>query len=238
MLRVIPILALTLTVSAAHANDSSHIIAGDAVAVPVVREAFHCQPFGGAVTVNASDWYQTEIADDFPEATIGEVIHSVTLYPALWLPDVWQDPNALIVSFYREACPPPLSPDFSYDIAWDDLETELVWGGPPFVVYEVTAALPAPVLIEPGLSMGVQLHNSWEGPNPASGFGVTDEDDIFGCDELYWDGGIDGPPRWTRCTEAFGHSWDLAYCLSSSVVSVPDDPEIPVSWGRVKSLYR
>ncbi len=43
MIRAIPILALTLTVSAAHASDPSHVIAEDAVDIPVVREAFHCQ---------------------------------------------------------------------------------------------------------------------------------------------------------------------------------------------------
>jgi hypothetical protein len=223
------------------AGDPSIMIAEEPVDVdPFVEEPFYCQEWNGSATVGASDWYGTELADDIPDALIGMMFNRVTLWVGEWLPPVWTDPLALIINIYNGECPPDRVPAQSFDIPWDEVEAELAFPGPPFIVYRTTATLPAGITITAGMSIGGFVMTSWGGPVPSTGFGVTDV--ISGCGEFYWDGGPQGPPRWTSSTAAFGRSWDLAYCLGQQVVSVPDPALDPAakqaSWGRIKSIYR
>ncbi|MFN0151741.1 MAG: hypothetical protein ACKVU1_13655 [bacterium] len=199
--------------------------------------AFHCQTSleGSA---NASTGVQSEMADDIPASLAGLQITEVTLLVAEWLA-AWVQPDGIEIKFYNGACPPQLAPTTTFSFDWSELvgfrRTDI---GPPFTVYEMTATLPAPIVITPPMSIGAVVRNSWGANAPYCGFMFGSENVIAGCGGFY----VAAPPQFPRWTNpGFGDLW---VCLANQTTGVPlgdgpasSDPS-QISWGHVKGLYR
>ena len=73
-------------------------------------------------------------------------------------------------------------------------------------------------------------------PSKSHAHALTSPDEIQGCGELYWDDLEHGAPRWTEFSAVAGFSSDLAFCLSDPGTGIGE--EEPVTWGRLKTLFR
>lgn len=186
-----------------------------------LRDAFYCQDPELTAVYNMSSGFDSEIADDIPDDLAGGVIERVTFWVGEWYGS-WQDPDGVMVNFYNGSCPPDLDPTLSFMIPWEDWETELVYTGIA-TVYEATASLPAPVLIEEGMSIGGFVVMSWGHDEPFCGLCATPEWAISGCGEAYLDGEWWGYFRWTRTSHYTGIPRDFAYCLSGDQTSIGDN---------------
>ncbi len=198
------------------------------------RGAFYCQPPSFDYAVNASTAYESEVADDLPDSLTGRNIGEVTLYVTEWGSDEWTEPAGLVIHFYDGECPPPLEAAVVCSFAWSGLETSLEHMNPPMkIVYAATAALPTPVTITAGMSLGAYVVADWP-LQPYAGLTLTQPDDLHGCGELYWDNVTHGAPRWTPLSTVTGIAADLAYCLAEEGTGLQNE----MSWGRMKSLFR
>ena len=198
------------------------------------RDVFYCQPPSFGYAVNASTAYESEVADDLPDSLIGQTVGEVTLYVTEWASGEWVEPAGVVISFYDGECPPPLEAAVVCSFAWAGLMTNLEHMNPPVrIVYSATAALPAPVTVTAGMSLGAYVVTDWA-LEPYAGLTLTEPDELHGCGELYWDDVTHGAPRWTPLSTVTGVAADLAYCLAESGTGLPDER----SWGRMKSLFR
>ena len=198
------------------------------------RGAFYCQPPSFDYAVNASTAFESEVADDFPDSLAGRTIGEVTLYVTEWGSGEWVEPAGVVVRFYDGECPPPLEAAVVCSFAWTGLATSLEHMNPPVkIVYAVTAALPAPVMITAGMSLGAYVVTDWP-LQPYAGLTLTQPDNLHGCGELYWDDATHGAPRWTPLSTVTGIAADLAYCLAEEGTGIQDE----MSWGRMKRLFR
>jgi len=158
----------------------------------------------------------------------------VTLYVTEWGSDEWVEPAGVVIRFYDGECPPALEAAVVCSFAWNGLMTSLEHMNPPMkIVYAVTAALPAPVTITAGMSLGTYVVTDWP-LQPYAGLTLTQPDDLHGCGELYWDDATHGAPRWTPLSAVTGIAADLAYCLAEEGTGLRNE----MSWGRMKSLFR
>ena len=198
------------------------------------RCAFYVQPPSFDYAVNASTAFASEVADDLPDSLTGRTIGEVTLYITEWGSDEWAEPAGVVISFYDGECPPPLEAAVVCSFAWSGLATNLVHMNPPMkIVYVATAALPDPVTITTGMSLGAYVVTDWP-LQPYAGLTLTQPDDLHGCGELYWDDTTHGAPRWTALSAVTGIAADLAYCLAEEGTGLQNE----MSWGRMKSLFR
>ncbi len=199
-----------------------------------LRGAFYCQPPSFDYAVNASTAFESEVADDLPDSQIGQTIGEVTLYVTEWGSDEWVEPAGVVIRFYNGECPPPLEAAVICSFAWDGLVTSLEHMNPPVkIVFAVTAALPEPVTITAGMSLGAYVVTDWP-LQPYAGLTLTQPDDLHGCGELYWDDATHGAPRWTPLSSVTGIAADLAYCLAEEGTGIQDE----ISWGQMKRLFR
>jgi hypothetical protein len=216
-----------------------HAIVGDASGPELpTRGALHCQTPVWQ-TINASDAFSSEVADDIPFVLAGQTIHTVTLWAAEWL-GAWQDPDGLRLRFYGSQCPPPaIGFLHEWTYPWASLSPTFVTFIPQnsMTIYEITAVLPEPVTITTSMSLGAHLNMSWGTAAPFVGFCFSNPGSYFGCGELYWDDAVAGAPRWTPVSSVAGITADLAYCISDESTAAPE-PGTTVSWGRVRSLFR
>ncbi len=213
-------------------------VLGILLAIPSLADADpYCQdPYWAGI--NASSAYDAEIADDIPEALVGETITHIKLYVAEWL-GLWQDPESIIVAFYGGVCPPPVSPGISYVIPWGNVESTHFSSSGPMVAYEVTLELPSPLTIDPSTSLGVSLVTPWGQAAPFAGFLLANPDQSVGCGGFYWDYAAGGAPRWTDGSVVPEIDADLAYCLTIAGATAVAEPMVaPATWGHAKSLYR
>ncbi|MFH1866328.1 MAG: hypothetical protein ABIK85_10630 [Candidatus Eisenbacteria bacterium] len=223
-------IAFLLTTAAAPGVAAAHGIA------PLWRDVIYCQPPSFSLAVNASTAYGSEIADDIPDSLIGRSIGEVTLYVTEWGYAEWVEPLGLVIRFYDGACPPPLEPAVTYNLPWNELMTSLEVMTPPTrIVYSATAALPYPITVTPGMSLGAYVVTDWP-QQPYAGLTLTEPGEYYGCGESYWDYAAHGAPRWTPLSSATGIEADLAYCLAEAGTGI--QVEEATSWGRVKSLFR
>jgi hypothetical protein len=145
------------------------------------------------------------------------------------------EPVGLVIRFYDGACPPPLDPTITDSLSWGELMTSLEVMTPPTrIVYSATAALRFPVTVTPGMSLGAYVVTDWP-QQPYAGLTLTEPNEIYGCGESYWDDTTHGAPRWTPLSSATGIAADLAYCIAEVGTGIQKEP---MSWGRVKSLFR
>ena len=201
---------------------------------PPPRCAFYVQPPSFDYAVNASTAFESEVADDLPDSLTGRTIGEVTLYITEWGSSEWVEPVGVVISFYDGECPPPLEAAVVCSFAWSGLATNLVHMNPPMkIVYVATAALPAPVTITTGMSLGAYVVTDWP-MQPYAGLTLTQPDDLHGCGELYWDDATHGAPRWTPLSTVTGIAADLAYCLAEEDTGLQNE----ISWGRMKNLFR
>lgn len=202
--------------------------------IPPPRGTFYCQPPSCGYAVNASTAFESEVADDLPESMAGWTIGEVTLYVTEWGSTEWVEPAGVVIRFYDERCPPPLEPAIVCSLAWSELTTSLECMDPPVrIVYAATAALPTPVTISTGMSLGAYIVTDWPG-QPYAGLTLTEPDELHGCGELYWDNETHGAPRWTPLSTVTEIAADLAYCLGEVGTGLQNE----VSWGRIKCLFR
>jgi hypothetical protein len=201
------------------------------------RAVFYCQPPAAGYSVNASTAYDSELADDIPDSLAGRSIGEVTLYVTEWSALDWIDPQGLVIRFYDGACPPPLEPAVACSVGWTQLATELLDFNPPTrIVYAATAALPSPVAVTAGMSLGAYVVNDWGQVPPYAGLTLSPPDSVAGCGEAYWDDETHGSPRWSPVSAATDVAADLAFCLAEEGTGVAE--AAPSSWGRLKSLFR
>jgi hypothetical protein len=203
-----------------------------------LRDEFYCQSPGEWAAGNAATYYRTEMADDIPNALIGQQISAITFYVAEWECGSWWDPQALAINFYDQACPPDSAALLHFEIPWDQLEVEVVHdGGPNNYVRKATATLPELVTIQPDMSIGGAAVNDWGfAEHGWLGLIMTAHYDVTGC-EFYMDSAFQGIPRWTPGSATpwwDGIPHDLAYCLAV----VPPNAIEAQTWGRVKAFYR
>lgn len=223
------VFCLLAIAGAAYAVESSHMIGSGVLNLPELREQIYCQqPSSGWGAFNASTGFASEQADDIPGSYAGSAVTGVTMWHAQW-GGGYTAPSGLIVNFYNQACPPEMNPAASFNIAWGDMQTQMVYNGGWFV-YQMTATLPNAFVLGSTSSIGGIIDNNW-GQNPPYN-GLVYCDAIAGC-EQYWDGDYWGVPRWTPASYYFGYATDLAYCLDGGTVAAQ-----PSTWGQVRSLYR
>lgn len=204
--------------------------------LPAPADPLYCQTPSFGFSANASTPFDSEVADDLPDALSGRVIEDVTLYVAEWLDTEWIDPLGLIVNFYDGQCPPSMEPTLSCTFEWSELDVELVEDNPPTrIVYAATATMPSPIQIMPEMSMGAQVVIDWSFA-PYCGFVLTAPDAVSGCGEAYWDDATHGAPRWSTFLDSTGLSSDLAYCLGESPTGLATQRE--VTWGLMKALFQ
>jgi len=200
------------------------------------RGTIYSQPAAIGFSVNASTEFNSEVADDLPDSLVGRSVGEVTLYVAEWAHWEWVEPLGIIISFYDGTCQPDLAPAVTCSVGWSDLVTELLDESPPTrIVYSATAALPSPVTVTADMSIGAYVVTDWE-PQPYAGLTMTAPDNIYGCGQAYWDDEEHGAPRWTPLSDATTISADLAFCLAESGTGIDD--AAPVSWSRIKSIYK
>ncbi len=198
------------------------------------RGVFYSQPPSYDYAVNASTAFESEVADDLPESLAGRAIDEVTLYVTEWGSDEWVEPAGVVIRFYDGRCPPEFEPAIVCSFAWSELTTSLQYMNPPVrIVYTATAALPAPVTITTGMSLGTYVVTDWP-HQPYAGLTLTEPDELHGCGELYWDNETHGAPRWTPLSWVTEIAADLAYCLGEVGTGLQNE----ASWGRMKSLFR
>jgi hypothetical protein len=198
------------------------------------RGGFYCPPPSFDYAVNASTAVASEVADDLPDSLTGRTIGEVTLYITEWGSSEWVEPVGVVISFYDGECPPPLEAAVVCSFAWSGLATNLVHMNPPVKIVSVArAALPTPVTIATGMSLGAYVVTDWP-MQPYAGLTLTQPDDLHGCGELYWDDATHGAPRWTPLSTVTGIAADLAYCLAEEGTGLQNE----MSWGRMKSLFR
>ncbi len=187
------------------------------------RDAAYCQDPDYIWVYNMSSGFDSEIADDVPDALVGMAIEEITLWVGEWSAP-WQDPAGVMVNFYDAECPPGMDPTHSFMIPWGDWTTVLVHDGMARV-YRCTATLPEPVEVVPNMSIGGYVVMTWGHDEPFCGLCATREWVIAGCDEAYLDASWWGYPRWSPTSLYTGIPHDLAYCLG---VTTPVDEGVSV----------
>ena len=201
-----------------------------------LREVLYCQPPSFDYAVNASTAFDSEVADDLPDSLAGSTVGEVTLYVTEWGHSEWVEPLGVVINFYDNLCPPEAEPTITCSLTWSGLATSLEYHNPPTkIVYSATAALPAPVTLTPGMSIGAYVVTDWPA-QPYAGLTLTEPDELYGCGEAYWDNETHGAPRWTQLSSATGVAADLAFCLSEEGTGIRNPLE--TSWGRLKRLFR
>ena len=91
-----------------------------------------------------------------------------------WAHADWVDPVGVIISFYDGTCPPPMAAAVVCTVGWGELATELVdWSPPTRIVYSAIAALPFPVTIDAGMSIGAQVITDWGQFPPYTGLTMS-----------------------------------------------------------------
>ncbi len=226
------LLAMVLFAGAAYADEIMPQTIDTPTNLTPPDNAFYCQlPNVGWNAFNASNAFNSEMADDIPSAYNGMTITHVTFYHAQW-GGGYTAPAEVVVNFYNEDCPPPLSPYLSFTVPWGALEQTMVYQGSWFV-NEIKIPLPEPVLIVTPMSIGGLVNVGWGTNPPYNGLCVTDEYNIAGCGEGYWAGDYWGYPRWSPFSWYWGAPFDVAYCLSYKV----ETPTETSTWGKIKSMY-
>jgi hypothetical protein len=202
------VVVISLPTSAGEVPLTSPVFELDAA---VSRSAAYCQDPDYVSVYNMSSGFDSEIADDIPDALAGMTIEEITLWVGEWSAP-WQDPTGVMVNFYDAACPPAMDPIHSFMIPWEDWTTVLVYDGIARV-YRSTATLPAPVEIVREMSIGGYVEMTWGHDEPFCGLCATAEWVIAGCGEAYLDASWWGYPRWSPTSLYTGIPHDLAYCL-------------------------
>ncbi len=230
------VVVLLLLPAAAAAGGPAFLSAPGTGGTPASRDAVYCQPPNFGFAANASTPFNSEVADDLPDSLAGRTVSAITLHVTEWSTSSWVDPVGLKIFFYDGKCPPPLEPALVCSFAWSELTVSLESYNPPSgIVYAATATLREEIVVTDQMSLGAQVVIDWA-LQPYAGFALTTPDEIEGCGELYWDDLEHGAQRWTEFSAVAGFSSDLALCLSDPGTGI--DEEEPVTWGRIKTLFR
>jgi hypothetical protein len=187
-------------------------------------------------TINASSPFGSELADDIP-ADLGEMALSGVIFYALEWGGYWSNPAGFTIGIYGEDCPPDLDGTQFY-YAWGNpgMSSVIVYDDPGWMTaYEITQMFDEPLCLAPPVSIGFQLDLTW-GPNPPyGGVTMTNDYDVYGCGQAYWDGTYWGYPRWGTVSGFFGTQADVAYGLLGELGPTATEN---TTWGAVKELYR
>ena len=224
--------AIVLVATTAWAEDPAGIRSDGPTNLPDVLDAFYCQqPQAGWNAMNASNAFNSEMADDIPNELAGSAVTQVTFYVAQWAGN-WRDPESFVVNFYDGACPPNMNPTYSFTIPWGQIDAQFVYQG-SWYVKEILVTLPEAVTLTENMSIGGLSNVTWGQNAPYTGLCLTDDYVAYGCGSGYWAGDHWGYPRWTPFSSYFGYPIDLAYCLHGGPIPIDQ-----TSWGQVKALYR
>jgi hypothetical protein len=185
-------------------------------------------------TINASSCFGSELADDIPEDVAEMALYGVIFYALEW-GGYWMQPAGFTVSIYGNDCPPDLEgTGFYYDWGNPGMSSVVVYDDPGWMTgYEVTQMFDVPICIAPPVSIGFQLDLAM-GP-PYGGVTMTNDYDVYGCGQAYWDATYWGYPRWTAVSTYFGTQADVAYGLIGEPGPTATEN---TTWGAVKDLYR
>jgi hypothetical protein len=216
---VLSVVVISLPASAGEASLTSPAFK---LGAPWSRDAAYCQDPEYIFVYNMSSGFDSEIADDVPDALAGMTVDEMTLWVGEWSAP-WQDPTGVAVNFYDAECPPGMDPTHSFMIPWGDWTTVLVYDGLARV-YRCTASLPEPVEVVSDMSIGGYVVMTWGHDEPFCGLCATGEWVIAGCGEAYLDASWWGYPRWSPTSLYTGIPHDLAYCLG---VTTPVDEAAP-----------
>jgi hypothetical protein len=230
--------AMTLAVAAYAAGpvDDSDFAPGNGPDPDAPRDIFHCQdPTSGFWTTNSSTGFDSEMADDIPDEFDGRWVNEIVVYVGEW-GATWMDPAGIIVNLYDNGCPPPLDPYDTLYFTWGDptqMEYVFVNDQPSSYDLRVTLFVDPPFQITSRMSLGFVMDNTWGTDPPYCGVDYTEDYDIYGCGEFYWDGEYWGYPRWTPISAYAGVPRDIAYCLGEP----GSTPTVPSTWSFIKGLY-
>jgi len=197
------------------------------------RDMFYCQdPSSWWFTANGSTPFGAEQADDIPDDLYGMSFNTIGFFVGEWASN-WQDPVGVFVNIYNAECPPSQDPAYSYYYLWSELGAYIVYDDPGWMaVYACTAMLPDVFVVEYDMSLGFVVDLDWGQNAPYGGVVMTEDYDVYGCGQAYWDGTHWGAGRWTAIGDYFGFPTDIAYCIGIEMTATE-----AASWGTVKSLY-
>jgi hypothetical protein len=186
-------------------------------------------------TANASTPFGSELADDIPRDLGCIWIYGIAVIALEW-GGYWLDPAGIIVNLYDDGCPPAMAPFMSYYFPWALTNAVQVYSSPGWMeAYALTLFLDAPIQVGPTTSLGFQLDLPWGQNPPYGGCVLTNDLDVYGCGEAYWDGTYWGYPRWGTISGYFGTPVDLAYCIIGEYGPSATEQS---TWGSVKTLYQ
>jgi hypothetical protein len=236
-MRLTRLIAVTICCIAgsAHAEDPASIFQAGPISMPNVPGAFYCQqPVSDYYAINASSGFASEVVDDIPDEWDGRMLEAVTVYLAEW-GGAFSEPSNVVINVYNNDCLTiEQSPIVSYVVSYGDV-TATVLMDDPWSVVQLYVPLPEPIELGSTGSIGWYVENSWGQEPPYCGAILTDNNDVWGDCEAYWDGDYWGYVRWTPLSDYYGNgiSQGLAYCLGEHDPS----PTVQTTWGRIKSLY-
>ena len=148
-------------------------------------------------TANASTPFGSELADDIPGELGCVWLYAVALIALEWGGN-WIDPEGVILNLYEGGCPPAMDPFWSTYYPWAMTNPVMIFSSPGWMeAYQITMVLDPPIQVGPVTSLGGQLDLYWGQNPPYGGCTLTNEYDVYGCGECYWDGTYWGAPRWT-----------------------------------------
>ncbi len=192
------------------------------------RDAFYCQAPDYTQIYNMSSGFDAEIADDIPVAWTGYSVETLTLWVGEWFSmggPQWRDPVGVRANLYHESCPPEITPFRTVEVAWDDLDKQLVYSSGGSIVYEVHIPLSPALIITPGMSLGATALIDWGHDEPFTGICATPMYVTYGACVAYLDATWWGYERWTPINYYTTIDQDLGFCLSgrepASVESIP-----------------
>lgn len=223
------IVLMLLSIAVSAYADSAYVHGDGVMNLPEQRDAIYCQTTSSSWNaLNASTGFNSEMADDIPASYVGTEVNEVTFYAAEWAGG-WNPFTSMKVNFYNASCPPNMTADFAFDVAYGDCTVQQVYAGGWFV-YSIFVPLPQSVTIGTTTSIGGIVNQNWGQNPPYCGLVICDT--VAGCGG-YWAGDYWGYPRWTALGSYLGYPVDVAYCIGGGATPTEDS-----SWGRVKSMFR
>jgi len=187
-------------------------------------------------TINASTPFFSELADDIPTDQYPVKLFGMIYYAAEW-GGYFINPAGVYINFYDGCCPPAQDPYLAFYFAWDNpgmSRTQIYYSPGWFEAYEVTQMWDEPICLVDCTSIGWQLDLFWGQNPPYGGVCTTNDYDVYGCGQGYWDGSYFGVPRWSTISYYFGTQADIAYGI---ICTHEPSAAAPSTWGAVKSLY-
>jgi hypothetical protein len=166
---------------------------------------------------NASSGYMSILADDILPSFAGQNVTSVSV----WVVEsgtTWMNPTGVRIDFHGAQCPPSMTADASYTVAYASCTATLVYSG-SFIVYQVDVPLPGAYTLGSAASVAAMVIQNWGQNAPKVGLCMTGNNVVYGCGGAYYDFQIGGYPRWSPISSGGsagppGAPRDLAYALN------------------------